>query len=185
MQRPVQFIALLAAVFLLAACDKMVEKATEKMAEKALESQSKDGTKATVSLSGGAAKVTTTDASGKASTMEWGGAQVSEAEFGVPFYPGTKPGEGGVSKIVTPQGTAMTVSLHSKDAADKVAAFYREKLRSQSQGDKNLTDMSLGEGATTLMLADSKAKSSVHIHVAKASDSGSDINIVVSRDIAN
>lgn len=182
MKRSIGFVAVLAAFSLLTACDKMVEKATEKMAEKAIESESKDGTKASVDFSQGVAKVTTTDASGKSSTMEWGGAKVSEAELGVPFYPGAKPDEAGVSRVVTPQGTAMTVVLHSGDAADKVAAFYREKLKSQSQG-KNLMDVGSGEGETTLMLADEKAKSSVHVHVAKASNSGSDINIIVSRNM--
>ena len=183
MKRAFSVVAFLTASLILAACGKISEKATEKMVEKAIESQAKDGTKASVNLSEGGAKMTTTDASGKSSTMEWGNSQVSEADLGVPFYPGTKPREGGTSKMVTPHGTAMTVSLHSSDAADKVAAFYREKLKSQSQ-DKKLMDMSMGEGQTTLMLADDKAKSSVQIHIAKASDSGSDINIVASRETA-
>ena len=84
--------------------------------------------------------------------------------------------------MTTPQGTAMTVSLHSSDAADKVTAFYREKLKSQAQ-DKQFMDMSMGEGQTTLMLADEKTNDSVQIHV-KASGSGSDINIVATRGAA-
>jgi len=179
MKRSTILVVPLAAFLALAACGKITEKATEKLAEKALESQSKDGTQASVNLSEGTAKVTVTDASGKASTVEVGRAQVSEADLGVPFYPGTKPDEGGTSKMVTPQGTAMTVSLHSSDAADKVAAFYREKLKSQSQ-DKKLMDMSMGDGQTTLMLADEKTNNSVQVHV-KASGSGSDINIVATR----
>lgn len=179
MKRSISFIALLAALFALAACGKITEKATEKLAEKALESQSKDGSKTSVNLSEGTAKVTTTDASGKTSTMEIGSAQVSESDLGVPFYPGTKPPEGGVSKLSTPQGTAMTVSLHSSDAADKVTAFYREKLKSQSQ-DKQFMDMNMGSGQTTLVLADDKTNDSVQVHV-KASGSGSEINIVATR----
>ncbi|OQA34976.1 MAG: hypothetical protein BWY57_00131 [Betaproteobacteria bacterium ADurb.Bin341] len=179
MKRSISFIALLAALFALAACGKVAEKATEKLAEKALESQSKDGAQASVNLSEGTAKVTVTDASGKASTVELGSAQVSEADLGVPFYPGTKPPEGGVSKVTTPQGTAMTVSLHSSDTADKVTAFYREKLKSQSQ-DKQFMDMNMGSGQTTLMLADDKTNDSIQVHV-KASGSGSDINIVATR----
>lgn len=171
---------LLTTCFLFAGCDKIAEKASEKMVEKAIESQAKDGTKASVSLSEGSTKVTTTDASGKSSTMELSSGAASEAEVGVPFYPGAKPQEGGTSKLVTPQGTALTVNLHSSDAVEKVAAFYREKLKAQSQG-KSLMDMNSGEGETTLMLADEKAKRSVHVHIAKASP-GSDINIVVSQD---
>ena len=77
----------------LAGCGKAQEKASdkvaEKMAEKAIESaMSKDGTQAKVNLSDGGMKVATTDASGKTTQLEVGNAKVSEAELGVPFYPG-------------------------------------------------------------------------------------------------
>mgnify|MGYP001428809105 CR=1 FL=1 len=180
MRRLLPLTAALAAALLLSACGKVTEKASEKMVEKAIEGQAKDGTKASVDLSGGTAKVTTTDASGKSSTMEWGGAQISEADLGVPFYGGAKPREGGASRVATPQATTMTVSLQSSDAPDKVTAFYREKLKAQSQG-KQFMDMSMGEGQTTLMLADQQAQSSLQVHVAKAGASGSEINIVVTR----
>ena len=176
-------IAIAAAAGLLAACGKAGETAAEKTAEKIIESQmSKDGTAAKVDLSGGTAKITTTDASGKTSQMEFGGAQVSEAELGVPFYPGTKPADGGASKIVTPDGTAFTVNLHSDDPTDKVAAFYRDKLKAQSQG-KQFMDMSSGDGAATLMLADDANKSAIQVHVSKA-EAGSEILISVNRAAA-
>jgi hypothetical protein len=172
-------IAIAVAAGLLAACGKASEKAAEKMIESQM---SKDGTAAKVDLSGGTAKITTTDASGKTSQMEFGSAQVSEADLGVPFYPGTKPAEGGMSKVATPDGTAYTVSLHSDDQSDKVAAFYREKLKAQSQG-RQFIDMSSGDGGAMLMLADDATKSTVQVHVGKA-ESGSDIQISVSRAAA-
>jgi hypothetical protein len=176
--RTVLVVALASAA--LAACGKAQEKASEKLAEKMIESSiEKDGTKAKVDLSSGGAKITTTDASGKTSQFEMSGAKVEEADVGVPFYPGTKPAEGQASRITTPDGSAITVTLHSDDPADKVAAFYRDKLKAQSEG-KQFMDMSGGDGNTMLMLADEKSKNAVQVHVGKA-DKGTDIQIVANR----
>ncbi|HMR70739.1 MAG TPA: hypothetical protein PKA84_10955, partial [Rubrivivax sp.] len=79
----------------LAACGKPQEVASEKAAEKMIESAiSKDGSKAKVDLDAGQARITTTDAQGRTSQMEMGGAQVGEADLGIAFYPGAKPVEG-------------------------------------------------------------------------------------------
>ena len=160
----------------LLACSKAPEKAAEKAIEAAM---SKDGTKAKVDLSGGTTKITTTDASGRTSQMELGGAKVSESDVGVPFYPGAKIGEGASSKMTTPQGNMYTVMLQTPDPADKVAAFYREKLKGMSAG-KQMMDMSAGDGAANLMLADDKEKTSLQIHVMKG-EKGTDVQIVANR----
>jgi hypothetical protein len=163
----------------LAACGKVQEAASEKAAEKMIESAiSKDGQKATVDITGGGAKITTTDASGKTSQMEMGSAKVTEADLGVPFYPGTQPAEGQATRVTTPDGTMVTVGLLSPDAPDKVAAFYRDKLKAQSEG-KQFMDMSDGSGGTTIMLNDDKTSAAVQVHVQKA-DQGSEIQIVAS-----
>jgi len=159
-----------------AGCDKAPEKVAERALESAME---KDGTKAKVDLSRGGARITTTDASGKTSQFEMGPANVTESDVGIPFYPGTKPLEGQATKISTPDGSSMTVVLHSDDAPAKVAAFYRERLKAQAEG-KQFMDMSGGDGETTLMLADEKAKSTIQVHVNKA-DKGTDIQIMASR----
>lgn len=163
----------------LVACNKAPEKAAEKMIESAMQ---KDGTKAKVDLSSGSARITTTDASGKTTQVEMGAAKVGEAEVGVPFYPGARPGEGGSSKVTTPDGSMYTVILHSADPADKVAAFYRERLKAMSAG-KQIMDMSGGDGGASLVLADEQAKTSVQVHVTKA-DKGTDVQIVASRPAA-
>jgi hypothetical protein len=164
----------------LSACGKVQEKATEKAMEKTIESSlSKDGTQAKVNLSDGGMKVTTTDASGKTSQMEMGNAQISEADLGLPFYPGAKPTEGSSTRIVSGNSTSMQVGLHSDDALDKVAAFYRDKLKAMSDG-KQLMDLSGNDGAS-LTLIDDKAKSSLQVHVSKG-EKGSDIAIVASRE---
>jgi hypothetical protein len=164
----------------LAACGKVQEAASEKAAEKMIESAiGKDGQKASVDITGGGAKITTTDASGKTSQMEMGTAKVTEADLGVPFYPGTQPTEGQATRVTTPDGTMTTVGLQSPDAPDKVAAFYRDRLKAQSEG-KQFMDMSDGQGGTTLMLSDDKAGSAVQIHVQKA-EQGSEIQVVASQ----
>jgi hypothetical protein len=169
----------LALAVALGGCGKAQEKASEKAAEKIIESQmAKDGSKAKVDLSGGGATITTTDAAGKSSQMEMGAAKVSEADTGTAFYPGATRTEGGATRIVTPDASTVTIALHSDDAPDKVAAFYRERLKAQSEG-KQFMDMS-GDGTAMLMLADDKAKSTLQVSVAKA-DKGSDIQIVASR----
>jgi hypothetical protein len=164
----------------LAGCGKVQEKASEKMVEKAIESSmSKDGTQAKVDLSQGGMKVSTTDASGKTTQMEMGNAQISEAELGLPFYPGSKPTDGASMRIASGTSSNLQVGLHSDDAPDKVAAFYRDKLKALSEG-KQFMDMSHNDGAS-LTLVDEKAKNTLQVHVSKA-DKGSDIAIVASRE---
>jgi hypothetical protein len=167
---------LLLPVVLLAACGKSTETAAEKMIESQM---AKDGSKAKVDLQEGGIKIATTDASGKTSLLEMGSAPVSEGDVGVPFYPGTMPKAGESTRVSTPEGNAFTVMLHSKDTPDKVAAFYRDHLKSQATG-KQFVDMSGAEGSATLMLADDDAKRTVQVHIAKA-DAGTDIQIVSNR----
>jgi hypothetical protein len=127
----------------------------------------------------GGMKITTTDASGKATQMEMGSAQVSEAELGVPFYPGTKPKEGGSMRMVSGAQHHLQVALHSEDTPDKVLAFYRDKLKAMSDG-KQMMDMSAGEGAM-LTVIDDKTKSAIQVHVGKGDPKGSDISIISTR----
>lgn len=172
----------LAAALALGACGKAQEKAAEVATEKAIESAlSKDGTQAKVNLSEGGIKVATTDASGKTSQMELGNAKISEAEVGLPFYPGAQANEGSSMRIVNGNNTALQVALHSDDSHDKVAAFYREKLKAMSQG-KQLMEMSHNDGAS-MTLVDEQAKSSLQVNVSKA-ENGSDIAITANREAA-
>jgi len=120
-------------------------------------------------------KITTTDASGKTSQMEMGTAKVSEADVGLPFYPGTAPKEGAMTRISSAEGTMVTVALQSDDAPDKVAAFYRDKLKAGSEG-KQFTDMNTG-GTHMLMLGDEKTKQFTQVTVSKNETKGSDIQI--------
>jgi len=172
MKRTLALIGVLA----LAACGKATETAAEKMIESQI---AKDGTQAKVDMSGGGMKITTTDAAGKVSQMELGAAKVSEADIGVPFYPGTQPREGEMTKISSPEGSVVTVILHSDDAPDKVAGFYRDKLKAGSEG-KQFTDMNSG-GTHMLMLGDDKNKHFTQVTVSKNESKGSDIQIMANR----
>lgn len=164
------------ALVLLAACGKASETATEKMIESQI---SKDGTQAKVDMAGGGMKITTTDASGKVSQMEMGTAKVSEADVGLPFYPGTAPKEGAMTKITSSEGSMVTVTLHSDDAPDKVAGFYRDKLKVGAEG-KQFTDMNSG-GTHMLMLGDDKSKQFTQVTVTKNESKGSDIQIMANK----
>jgi len=158
-------------------------KATETAAEKVIESQiAKDGGNAKVDLSTGGIKMTTTDASGKTTQLEMGTAKVSETDIGLSFYPGTQPREGEATKVSSSDGTMFTVMLHSEDAPDKVAGFYRDKLKVQAEG-KQLTETS-GDGSHMLMLSDDKNKQVTQVMIAKGEVKGSDIQIVASRGAA-
>lgn len=163
------------AVVALAACGKPSEVATEKMIEAQI---AKDGGQAKVDLGENSVKVTSTDKEGNTTHMEMGAAPVSEADLGVPFYPGTKPTEGGSNKVTSNEGTMVSVSLHSDDAPDKVAGYYRDKLKAQAAGRQFIE--SSGDGSHTLILTDDASKAMTQVMVAKA-DKGSDIQIVASR----
>ena len=76
----------------------------------------------------------------------------------------------------------FTVMLHSDDAPDKVAAYYRDKLKGQSEG-KQYTETS-GDGSHMLMLADDKQKHVTQVMVGKADPRGSDIQIIANRGAA-
>lgn len=164
------------AVVVLAACGKASETATEKLIESQI---AKDGTQAKVDLSSGGMKITTTDASGKTSQMEMGMAKVSEADVGLPFYPGTQPRDGESTRVTTPEGSMVTVILHSSDAPDKVAGFYREKLRAGATG-KQFTDMS-GDGSHVMTMGDDKTRQFTQVTVSKNDSQGSDIQIMANK----
>jgi hypothetical protein len=130
MKRCHTFVLAAAIAVALGACGKVQEAASQKAAEKIIESSmSKDGTEAKVNLSEGGVKVATTDSSGKTTQMELGNAKVTEADLGVPFYPGAQPTEGSALRLASGDSVSVQVGLHSDDAPAKVAAFYRDKLR--------------------------------------------------------
>jgi hypothetical protein len=188
----------------LSACDKAVEKLSEKAIEKAIESQmSKDGKTANVSIGkdGIQAKVinadgsvtnasigadgikaTSTDAAGKVSTSEFGSANVTEADVGIPFYPGASIKDGKGSKMTGPDSTMIIVTLESKDDLDKVAEYYRGKFKGIAKGRK-MNEMSQAGESAMLTLSDDKGHDNLTVNVSKNDDAKlTEINIMLSKD---
>jgi hypothetical protein len=177
-------VALTALLAVLGGCGKATEtakeKAGQKLAEKMIESAAqKDGSTAKVDLSGGSAKVTTTDANGKTVQMEMGGAKVTEADLGLPIYPGATPIEGKATKMNSSDGNMATLELQTNDAPEKVAAFYRERLKAKAEGNQ-MMDMNSGDGNISLMLNDSVKKESFQVSLRKR-DAGTEVTMISSR----
>ena len=66
-------------------------------------------------------------------------------------------------RMATGDSVSLQIGLHSDDAFDKVAAFYRDKLKALAEG-KQLTDMASSDAAS-LSLIDDKTKTSLQVHV--------------------
>jgi hypothetical protein len=154
--------AVLALVAGLAGCQKASEAVTEKAMEKSIEAQmKKDGaTEAKVDLSSGTVKSVSVDKDGKKQEFEVGNASaVTEADIGLPFYPGAKIDSSHVMKVAKDGEVAAMMPLETTDSPDKVVAFYRERLQAMSAGHQFM-DMAQGDGNHTLMLVND-AKSEV------------------------
>ena len=115
---------------------------------------------------------------GKNIRMDLGSAKLDEAQLGLPFYPGARPLEGGSTFISSGDVSTASVNLHSADGSDKIAAYYREQMKSRAAG-KQFTDTVDGSGNPALALIDTRAKSSIEVAVLKA-EAGSTIQIVSS-----
>lgn len=151
------------------------QKASEVAAEKMIESQARQqGVDAKVKLSEGGATITTTDAEGRTSQIQAGVAQISEADLGVPLYPGASLDSNG-SRISTPEGTMVQAVIRSSDTPDKVAAFYRDLLRQRAAG-RQMMDASQMDGSATLMLGDESGRGGVTLHIGRSSE-GTDVNV--------
>ncbi len=74
---------------------------------------------------------------------------ITEAELGVPIYPGAEQTEGGM-QVKSPKGVSGTYVFYTPDAPDKVLAFYREKLQGR--------DANFIEAAGTGMITGGKGR---------------------------
>jgi endonuclease YncB( thermonuclease family) len=163
----------------LAACGKAIDQATDRVIEA---QAAKSGVQAKVDRTDEGMVVSVTDAKGQSAKVQMGGVQATEAEVGVPFYPGASIDAGGSTKTESAAGTAWMVRLTSKDAPARVAEFYRDKLKSQGDG-KGFAEIGSGPGQTMLVLEDRKARRGVQVQVGPA-DGGSQIQIVATQGTA-
>ena len=159
--------ALLAAF--LAGCGGPTQTVTDSEGNKATISQDgakmtfegKDGEKVDVVSKDGK----TTWKSNEGATMESGGT-MTEAELGLPLYPGGKTQEGSSTKVDTPQGSVRTVILTTSDAPDKVVEFYKPKIKEPNTytgtNDGNINTMLNGklESGETVLISATREKGS-------------------------
>jgi hypothetical protein len=104
----------------------------------------------------------TTDSSGttktadKASGDAAGG--VSEADLGVPFYPGSTDKAAAMSKVDTSEGTNFVSTRTTTDATDKVVAFYKDAITKAGYQVSGGTDTGIGgmKGKGTITIDVSK-----------------------------
>jgi hypothetical protein len=162
---------------LLPGCGKVTEMATQKAAEKMMEASiNKDGSQVQVKLGEGGVKAEGTDENGKSFKMEMGSAKLTEADLGVPFYPGAKPDDNGGTRIVNGDGAMMSQALSSPDDPAKVAAWYREQLKPRMAGN-TVIDQAEGKGMSLSILAGKDGNSSLTVSVS-AADQGSAITLM-------
>jgi hypothetical protein len=166
----------------LTACGKATEAVAEKAAQTAMEKAieqglAKDGTTAKVDMSSGGVKISATDDKGQVSTTEIGNAKVGEADIGLPFYPGAKQDAQSSSRMEDATRTITTTKLESGDSLEKVATFYRDKLKAQSDG-KSMMDSSSAD-SVSLILSDSKSDNGTTVQIEKR-DNGTEIMLMTS-----
>jgi len=153
--------------------DKVGDKAAEKIAEAAL---SKDGTKVKIDTAANGVTITSTDSNGAKVSMEMGNAKVTEADLGLPLYPGAVvPSSGGSNRTTSAQGSVVVASFESKDSMDKVAAFYRAKLQAMA-GAKSIADIKV-EDAMMLGFEDDASKQALQLTFNKTDSGGTVFSI--------
>ena len=89
---------------------------------------------------------------------------VTEADLGVPFYPGSTPDDsvGGDAKEVGTAHTTVGSNHVSSDSADKVLAFYKEKLPKFESSKAGGADLMTGKGSNGGEVAISITKDGDH-----------------------
>ena len=163
----------------LAGCGKVTEVATEKATEKMIESQiSKDGGSAKVDLSQGGATVEGTDKDGKSYKMEMGSAAVTEADLGLPFYPGAKPVDNGGTRIRNGAVQMASLELDSSATPQEVSKWYRDQLKGRAGEGVSVIDTARDDKGMQLAVVDSKKNESISVEVAAGGESGSRITLV-------
>lgn len=151
------------------------QKASEVAAEKMIEAQARQqGVDAKVKISEGGTTITTTDAQGRSVQIAAGVAQITEADIGVPLYPGASIDPNG-SRVTTPEGTMVQAVIRSSDTPEKVAAFYRDVLKERSAG-RQMMDASQMDGSATLILGDESGRGGVTLHIGRGSE-GTEVSV--------
>jgi hypothetical protein len=95
-----------------------------------------DGTK--VNISGDGTKMTGTNDKGESFSV---GGGVSEADLGLPYYPGSEEQKGSSSTQDLPKQKIVMCIRTSKDDPEKVGEFYKDKMEGQSPSNSTAGDV--------------------------------------------
>lgn len=110
---------------------------------------------------------------GKGGTVELGTGNVSEADLGVPFYPGSADGTAGMSsKVETDKEKIVTSMRTSKDDPSKVLEFYQPKVM-------NPTQSSATSGPTKVASISGTLEHGTEITIGATKDGDNDTQIIV------
>lgn len=110
---------------------------------------------------------------GKGGTIEVGQGNVSEADLGVPFYPGSSEGTAGMTnKIENDKEKIVTSVRTSKDDPSKVHEFYQPKVMNPSQS-------SATGGSTKVASISGTLEHGTEITIGATKDGDNDTQIVV------
>jgi len=104
---------------------------------------------------------------GAASEARPGPAPITEAELGVPLYPGAALLQAQSSRTANVDGTTVVGTFETADAPASVAAFYRDHLRGRAPADA-LMETKTDAGQVLMMLNDPAANSAVQVEIGTA-----------------
>lgn len=99
---------------------------------------------------------------GKGGTMSMGGTEVSEAEMGLPYYPGSTETPGS-AKVTADGKTSLVCLRETTDDPSKVVAFYKDKV-------KEGKDANMSSGNTVMATLSGKL------------DDGAEVNLVANKE---
>ena len=135
----------------------------------------KDGATYTQTSNAAGTTIQGTDAKGNKVNETMGAGAVSEADLGVPFYPGSEESkDAGLTMISQgPTGKTAMSSRVSKDAPSKVIDFYKDKI----PGGK-AASMAIGEGSMSSISG--KLANGAQVSVTATNDGKKDTVVMVS-----
>jgi len=94
-------------------------------------------------------------------------AQITEADLGVPLYPGAALLQAQSSRQRKADGSTVIGTFETADPPAQVAAFYRDQLGAR-EADTPLMEMKTDTGQTLLMLNDAAANRALQVEIAGA-----------------
>jgi len=141
---------------------------------------SKDGSSMTFKDQNGKTAQMSTDKEGNMEVtgadgqkMSIGAGLVSEADLGLPFYPGSEDAGKGMSNKVEAQGKKVVTCIRtSKDTPDKVLEFYQPKVM-------NPTQATADSGEVKSVTISGKLANGADVSIAASKDGSKDTQIMI------